>query len=129
MKLGCKPSRTGGCAVYTDTITISQINLQKRLENIDSTIHTESAKIEMQVYPNPNDGSFYLDILNGGENENGTVTIYNLMGVELQRIELSLTAGNNNFRLTTGSSISSGLYLVKLNSGTELLHKTITIQK
>jgi hypothetical protein len=78
------------------------------------------------VYPNPSDGSFYLDInLNG--KKNGKVEIYDMMG------KLTYTYPLNDFDneiiRADLSTFSSGVYFVTLLAGSESISKKIVIQK
>jgi hypothetical protein len=80
----------------------------------------------LNVYPNPSDGSIYLDINLNGKNQ-GKVEIYDMMG------KLTYSYALNNFDneiiRADLSAFTSGVYFVTLHAGNESLSKKIIIQK
>jgi hypothetical protein len=60
-------------------------------------------------------------VVKSNDTKDYTVTVYNLSG---QVILNKTTRGNNNFKL----DVSNGMYLVKINNGTESINQKIVIQ-
>lgn len=85
-----------------------------------------SAENLMNIYPNPNNGEFVLE-LNGSTNEvkESLVSIYNLMGQHVFEKQVM----SNGKQTIDVSTLTNGTYLVKVNSNGSILHKKITIQK
>ncbi|MBL7932890.1 MAG: T9SS type A sorting domain-containing protein [Bacteroidia bacterium] len=77
----------------------------------------------INIYPNPSNGEFTLD-LNNGEKQN-IVTIYNMMGEKVFEKQLA----SNGKQSVNVSHLANGTYFVNVNSGNASLHKKITIQK
>jgi hypothetical protein len=70
------------------------------------------------LYPNPNDGHFSVDFTSSQLAENYTLTIYNLIGTEVYREELSK---DNSVRQFDLSFLNPGTYLVIITSNEILL--------
>jgi hypothetical protein len=70
------------------------------------------------LYPNPNDGHFSVDFTSSQLAENYTLTIYNLIGTEVYREELSK---DNSVRQFDLSFLIPGTYLVIITSNEILL--------
>lgn len=89
-------------------------------EYLDANIPT------LNVYPNPSDGSIYLDInLNGAKN--GKVEIYDIMGK--LTYSYPLNDFDNDIVRADLSNFSSGVYFVTLFAGNDNISKKVIIQK
>jgi hypothetical protein len=60
-------------------------------------------------------------VVKSNDTKDYTITVYNLNG---QEVFNKTTRGNNNFKL----DVSNGMYLVKINNGTESINQKIVIQ-
>ncbi|MCD4693059.1 MAG: T9SS type A sorting domain-containing protein, partial [Calditrichales bacterium] len=86
-----------------------------------------------QNYPNPfNSSTNFLFNINGGEIKNIEITIYDILGRELKRINHGhLITGINkvswNGTDKFGNPVSSGLYIAKLKGGDKALVKKLLI--
>jgi hypothetical protein len=91
-------------------------------ENITQYSHV------LRAYPNPNNGSFYLDIPEiFVKNATPTkVEMYNPQGQLLLSVNLGIL--DNAMKFIDASKLSSGLYLVKLKQNTDLCTTKILIE-
>lgn len=80
------------------------------------TSNETAAFTKARIYPNPNNGSFYLDI-----DRTAHVEIFNASGVRLQESEFS--AGKHNIRLQ-----QSGIYFIRLQDGQSVAVKRVVVR-
>lgn len=80
----------------------------------------------MDIFPNPVSRESRISVLTK-KTGNATFSIFDNMGSLIARKEFSLTAGQNMLPLSklTGTDLASGLYILKLQQGQELLRKKI----
>jgi hypothetical protein len=76
----------------------------------------------VRIYPNPNGGDFYLSLHEFANNENVTVTIFNLFGQKVFSDIIYLNDGASNYKVQTGNILSPGSYIVNAK-GTSSLAK------
>ena len=77
--------------------------------------NTEAESVTYRIYPNPNNGEFELKI--SGLNSNPTrIAIYDLVGEKVYNQEIQALNGDLHRSLHL-SSLSNGVYLIKINSG------------
>ena len=76
---------------------------------------------QLSVYPNPSAGAFNL-VLPGNGTEKATLQVYSIDNRLMYQ-----TTGNSNGRYTFGSNFMPGMYVVKVQQGTEI--QTIKIVK
>lgn len=92
---------TMGCVVNTE-------NLPGKVADVD-------------VYPNPFQQNVVID-MDLLESQNVEIEIYDIRGQEVYRLDKGmLPAGKNIISINEMAEMSSGVYLVKMNIGTELL--------
>jgi hypothetical protein len=94
---------SNGCSARA-VITVSVANCTG-IENIASTV----SKLTFQIYPNPNNGEFTIELLEGTE-----VTIVNALGQTI--MQLYLNAGKNKIDL---NDHAKGIYFVQRKSFNE----------
>jgi hypothetical protein len=100
------------------------------VDNLDITfkpVSVESAGIEMQgrVFPNPAINNLFVELGNIND-ENICISIYNTNGLEVltkQTVSSSYSTINLNV-----SSLSSGLYFYRINSGNKLMQGKVVIE-
>jgi hypothetical protein len=80
----------------------------------------------LNVYPNPTDGSIFLDINLNGMNQ-GKVEIYDMMGK--LTYQQTLTDFDNEIVKVDLSNFSSGVYFVTLFAGNEHISKKVILQR
>jgi hypothetical protein len=131
-----------GAGVFDSTFTPSMVGLTSGTEvgywvydstgcgaNAFATIVIEDCHVgidetelaSMRVYPNPTTGQFYLDIQG---NVQGTVTISDLLGKQVSRIQV--TQGNTLLDL---SGEANGIYLVTLEYNGNLQHVKVMLAR
>ena len=83
-------------------------------------------KLQLQIYPNPNEGKFHL-VFNLESKQNIDITIYNENGkVVCERIITDAEIGENRYRIEENKLKQPGLYLIKLKIGNnEIVQKII----
>jgi hypothetical protein len=79
----------------------------------------------VEVYPNPNDGSFKLD-LNGYGTDNLEVRIVDVLGTNVYSNNFGKKFSN---KIVLSDELNSGTYIVWIKAGNQILHKTIAIIK
>ena len=97
-----------------------------RLEFIDVTgVNEMDAENNTHVYPNPNNGNFYLETTSS-LNENSTIAVYNMIGQQVNVIVNKTAVGLYQIDL---SNEANGTYYVKLISAKNTIVKKIVIAK
>jgi len=89
--------------------------------------HPSADNIAFMVSPNPNNGSFRL-LLDGLNNSNVNLTIYNLVGQQVYSNELE-TSTNQLTKDLELNHLSNGVYFIKVETGKEALTKKIVIDR
>jgi hypothetical protein len=72
----------------------------------------EQGSINFAVYPNPNNGNFFIS--NNGDNENINIVITDIQGKEVYRQASNFNAGSNKSIELNG--VESGMYLMSITS-------------
>jgi hypothetical protein len=112
---------------FTDNKTLAGTNYY-RLRQVDkdgrssysSVVKLKGEKIDMAIsalYPNPAKDEMRLAIVSS-TNEKVTISITDLSGKEVKRINTAVTPGDNNIDLNV-SALSTGTYYLRLISATE----------
>lgn len=105
------PCITGGASSVTISLNTVGIPIIKTNSN-------------MNVYPNPNKGSFTIKgSLPGISNEDATIQVTDVLGRVVHQQTLTVVNGNINAQISMATGIASGVYVLSLQSGTT---KTIT---
>jgi len=81
------------------------------------------------IYPNPtqNGTTLHLEFNSQTDSENATLSIYNITGQLIQSEDLLIQNGQNHF-MTTLEQYATGVYFVKLQSGTYTATQKLIIQ-
>jgi len=97
---------------------------------IDTPVQQPSDFHVIQVYPNPFNGSFALDI-QVPEASPVTINLFNLKGQLIETSEHQLHPGQNHLNMTglRGSTVSSGVYILQVENGVEFYTQSITYLK
>jgi hypothetical protein len=77
------------------------------------------------VFPNPNNGQFTIQ-LNSFRKSEGSFSLYNLLGQEVWVEKHSITIGKQELDIV--SKLNTGVYLLKIESDSEQVFKTLVIQ-
>lgn len=95
-------------------------------EGEDAIIESSS----FNVYPNPTNGSFTIDMtINNSEETTADIMLYNMIGEIVYQSSIEV---NNNIifaNVTPESNLSEGLYVVKVVVGNTIFEKTIAVVK
>ena len=78
----------------------------------------------IELYPNPNNGSFTVNVQNF-KSENIDIEVYNMLG---SRIEIFENINSFPFKMDL-NGFSNGLYYLKINSGNKTINKKVIISK
>ena len=109
-------------AAYSFTATANRTLVANFVLSTD--ISSLSNASQIAIYPNPNNGTFQVNI-NIQENENSVIKIYNSLGQEVRGNVINNFQGeyNQTFDL---SMFAKGIYMVKINLGeNQYSHKVI----
>lgn len=80
---------------------------------------------ELKLYPNPARDEIFMDYLIPNQFNNGFFRVFNIIGEEIERIDISDSTGK--IRLNT-SSFEPGIYIVKLvKNGTEIITRKFRV--
>ncbi len=82
-----------------------------------SVLSTNNSIFEsFKMFPNPTNGNFvYFNVT-----EDATINIYNILGKLIQSVEV--TQNKNSIDV---SKFSAGIYMLKINSGTQFINKKL----
>ena len=113
------PLGTGGSMLRERTVAFStayplSINDISGIEN------------SIEVFPNPASDELNITFENLG-NDNARVTLVDVMGREIAEISNKSTTGSQKVACNT-SSLPRGLYLVRVQTGTEVVTRKVTLQ-
>ncbi len=81
----------------------------------------------ISVYPNPASDRLYMDA-RGLDNGPATLRLYNFLGQELSAWALEAVNGQAGFEIPA-NSLDNGTYLLRLQSGKQMLTKHVVIQR
>jgi hypothetical protein len=112
---GCL-STTGFCSY----LTIDDLRLIKKPDTTTNVVKQFTAN-HANIYPNPNNGTFTLQLKNTSFS-NGTVTVYDVVGKEVYRSQLT----NSKSEITLNQP--KGIYFVKLQLDDAVLTKRVTVE-
>ncbi len=93
-----------------------------------STVEVVKLQSDWEIYPNPTkDGLVNLDF-STSQNEPIQISVYDIKGAEVYRKDIDITAGDQSINLDMGSIHVSGIYIVKIIHGTEMIYKRLMIE-
>ena len=126
---------------YPDSYTVSELILVVTNKEISTTAKEYSLSINdindisdfthnanlVSVYPNPATSNATINILTN-DNSNIDIKIFNMYGQEINAITTRSYIDNNcRFDINT-SALKSGIYLIDVNTGTEIIRKKLVIE-
>lgn len=83
--------------------------------------------MDVQIYPNPNNGVFTLDILGAYGQEIG-VTITDAVGKVVQKFDIPVDNMDKLSRTIDLSGYSKGVYLITVNTDNRMINKKVVVQ-
>jgi len=131
---GISIDNLGNCFVtgyYTDSIWLGSF-LQTALEGSDILLfrfHDQTFNLynginnnvlndlNANVYPNPSDGDFYVNIFSDKSRRSCSVKMYSMQGVKMSEWKIYLEEGMNVLQFN--SDASPGMYMLSLEAGNE----------
>ncbi|HPQ34406.1 MAG TPA: BACON domain-containing carbohydrate-binding protein [Tenuifilaceae bacterium] len=109
-----------GTGVTEQTITIIQYG-------VTTSIDESSINYNANIYPNPNNGKFILELNNFNGNDDISVTIVNSLGVVNKKFTISNISTNYTQEIDLGN-LAKGLYFITLKTNKILVTKSLLIQ-
>jgi len=82
----------------------------------------ENNLADLNLYPNPNEGSFVVDLSRVNNNEVAQIEVFNLNGQLVYKVNTTETKPRINLHS------KSGIYLVRVTSGTQVTNKKIIVK-
>jgi hypothetical protein len=96
---------------------------------IRSGISDQNAFISgISVYPNPNTGSFTIDITSIAE-KNAKITVTDVIGQSILTDYITLRSGDNKKQITLADNIAPGIYIVGVTVDGQTLYQPVSIEK
>jgi len=87
-------------------------------------IHSLNASGKMNIYPNPNNGKFTIELVNSTSVQ--TIKVYSVIGALVKEISVSANAKNSAMDL---SDVNEGIYIIKLDGPSGSFTQKINIVK
>jgi hypothetical protein len=115
---------------FTDFEGSSTGNLEFKFENVTASLSTDSFynDIAFTAYPNPvnDDRTLKINFNNTSTNTKSTLEIYNIAGQSVFKTEIS--SKQSILKEVNLSSLNSGIYMMKFNSGSYQKTKKLILQ-
>ena len=106
-----------GCSSTSNRFLVDFTGIEEELAN----------GMDIQIYPNPNNGVFTLDILGAYGQEIG-VTITDAVGKVVQKFDIPVDNMDKLSRTIDLSGYSKGVYLISVNTENRLINKKVVVQ-
>ncbi|MFY9309481.1 MAG: zinc-dependent metalloprotease [Bacteroidia bacterium] len=94
--------------------------------NSPSGIEENTGATSVQIYPNPNTGSFTVSIA-GNTQESIEIDVFNVLGEDVFKSKAENVNGAYSKEITL-STIAKGIYTVRVKTGSKLYHKKIIVE-
>lgn len=134
--LKIEDSLTGCYSVYCDTIGMDSLGNYYKREGFSITVLNESNLLsienpvlveDVRIYPNPSAGTLNLQAI-ANSSELMRVSLNSLMGQEVYMSEVRPIEGSYSRSLDL-TQLSNGVYVLKIQIGSEIVFKRISIQR
>ena len=127
-KIGLPNAKSSPIIIDSINTAISDLNISFNITTVKDKIIVPSSVKLYQNYPNPFNPSTVIEFdLPSGMNIN--LSVFNILGERVAELESGfLEAGKHKF-LFNAKNLSSGVYLVRLKTGSKILTKKIMLLK
>jgi hypothetical protein len=114
---------TGKTFALNNTTTLSKTQGETELDEITEEVSNATS---FNVYPNPNNGNFNINMTTENTEEVAQVTIINVLG----QVVSSITIPNNNGVINSevNANLSTGIYFVRVQLGSEVNVAKISVK-
>ncbi|MCY7410638.1 MAG: GEVED domain-containing protein [Chitinophagales bacterium] len=112
---------------YTDSNGCTASDTQLVTVLFFNGILIEEIFSSFSVYPNPNDGKFFIELNSSSPKNNFTLSIYNLLGNEVYVKKYSSLPTQKNIWVDL-SNLKKGNYLLQISSENSILRETLNIE-
>ncbi len=109
-----------GTGVTEQTVTVTQNGIITRINEIINNYN-------VNLYPNPNNGKFNLDLDNFNSNDIINITIINSLGIVIKKFELTKISANYTQEIDLGNLVKS-LYFMTLQTNKTWAVKSFVVQ-
>lgn len=106
-----------GCSSVSNRFLVDFTGIEEDLAN----------GLNVEIYPNPNNGVFTLDILGAYGQEIG-VTITDAVGKVVQKFDIPVDNMDKLSRTIDLSGYSKGVYLISVNTDNRMINKKVVVQ-
>ena len=86
------------------------------IENVGVS-QVKAENFDVELVPNPNNGTFTVKGSVGASSEEVTLAIYDMIGQKVYNNTVMATGGNINEQIQLSGSLSNGMYLLDVNAG------------
>ena len=117
----CTITNAFGCSRNTASIVVTACK--------EGEVATAAALETFELYPNPTEGEFTLDMELNTESAVADVVLFNMVGAQVYAGTVAVDQGVIYTTITLDDSIPSGIYLVKVRVSDKTYSKQIMIQK
>ncbi|MEO8150539.1 MAG: LamG-like jellyroll fold domain-containing protein [Bacteroidia bacterium] len=124
-------NNTTGCSRISAGSVTTTVNCRMANPNLSTgSIESESSITNpINLYPNPNAGSFTFEYAGLSEDENGTATIqlYNSVGQKVYEFSIGVQNGHVSKELNLNGSVKNGIYLLKMEINNQVYDSKVMI--
>jgi hypothetical protein len=104
-------------AVSKDFIDVCNPNNTRQAQS-SSGIENLTSDSQIKIYPNPNDGTFAIELENNDSDELANVEVFDIQGKKIYSTNLN----KEQINYITIPQISKGMYFIKINLGQNLIY-------
>lgn len=108
----------GDAEFYVDDVVLTDLTV--------TGIEETSPFSSIRVYPNPSQGNFELDYFSKTVS-NATLQLFSITGEKIMETPQRIVAGRNTISVNA-PQLSDGMYLLRLQSGDDMIYKKIIIE-
>lgn len=118
---------SAGCIVTAAPLTLTVLPATNALCTVVGINEADWLKDFVNIYPNPNAGSFVVDF-SSINNENVSITVFNLVGQTVYTHD-GFSVNNSAIETVNMSQMGNGFYFVRVTVGNDAFTTKISVQK